>query len=832
MQQLSQLTTDGPVLITAGQQGTEAFQPAYSEGQTYVQDLALATSTSAVQILPNDGAGNFSASVSASDTVVGSAAGDFNNDGEPDLAVVTSSTLKIELNNGSGGFTAGNSYTITSGYEAKGIVAGNFTGHDNGDLDLAVLLASTSTGAYYVAVYTGDGTGSFATPVISAAGNGDAANAGPDSIVAGDFSGDGKTDVAFDTDNGLLDVMLAGSDGSMGSATALSLPSGHLAIGVTTLDYNGDGDTDLVAEVDNTNVEESGQPFVALDLFSGDGSGDFSYVSMYQTVGQPDIATLGLVAGDFQGSTTGLEVAVPVTNGGGDDSYLDVVPLSDSGTWGNGIIDYAGTYSAFWSGSGLPGTVVAADLNGAGKPSIALSTGDTGQIDILLADPASNQFRPLETIDATSSYAAGMLVVAPFTDTAATLTYNGPTSDPSTLIQNENGSWTRTYPDGTVIQFNSSGQETSETDVNGNEFSYTYVTSGAAMGALATITDPVGLTTTLAYNESGYITTITDPADRTVTLTVGEDDDLTEIEDPNGSTTSYGYSTPSNHLATSETDPDDNTATAHYNSFGQLTSETLFGDTGTTYVDAALSNGLLAPGDSGSLSTSYEGSVTDPDGRTTTITFNWMSHPTGEDEANGGTASTTYNSEGFPVSETDAMSRTFDFTYDSEGDVTSITEPYRRRVMGTMVYSATETITYDEYGVPTSITDFDGNTTTFMLDDHGNVLEEEQPGGIDQEWTYNSAGQMLTYTDGDGATTSYTYNDVGRLTEIEEPARARRRSNMDMIRLATSRASPTRLATRKLTRIIRSARSSPSKTPCKPPRARTCRSATTPMAIC
>ena len=50
------------------------------------------------------------------------------------------------------------------------------------------------------------------------------------------------------------------------------------------------------------------------------------------------------------------------------------------------------------------------------------------------------------------------------------------------------------------------------------------------------------------------------------------------------------------------------------------------------------------------------------------------------------------------------------------------------------------------------------------------MLEEEQPGGIDQEWTYNSAGQVLTYTDADGATTtSYTYNDLGRLTEIEEP---------------------------------------------------------------
>jgi YD repeat-containing protein len=193
-------------------------------------------------------------------------------------------------------------------------------------------------------------------------------------------------------------------------------------------------------------------------------------------------------------------------------------------------------------------------------------------------------------------------------------------------------------------------------------------------GALATITDPVGLTTTLTYNTSGFISTITDPADRTTTLTVGTDGNITAVEDPNGSTTDYGHSTPSDHLATTETDPNGNTATAHYNSFGQLTSETLFGDTGTTSTDAALRNGLSAPGGSGSLSTSYAGSITDPDGRTTTVSFNSMSLPTGEDEANGGSTSATYNSEGFPVSETDALGRTVMYTYNSAGDVTSITE--------------------------------------------------------------------------------------------------------------------------------------------------------------
>ena len=170
-----------------------------------------------------------------------------------------------------------------------------------------------------------------------------------------------------------------------------------------------------------------------------------------------------------------------------------------------------------------------------------------------------------------------------------------------------------------MVQFNSSGQETSEADCNGNTFSYAYVTSGAATGALSTITDPVGLVTTLAYNgTSGDLSTITDPAGRVTTITVDSHDNLTEIEDPTGDETQYAYSTPSNHLATSETDADGHTATAHYNSFGQLTSETLYDGTSSTSVDSAQSDGLLGAGGSGTLATTYEASVTDPDGKTTT----------------------------------------------------------------------------------------------------------------------------------------------------------------------------------------------------------------------
>ena len=258
----------------------------------------------------------------------------------------------------------------------------------------------------------------------------------------------------------------------MSSATSLTLPSGHLAIGVDTLDYNGDGKPDLVVEADNTNVEEySGYPFVSLDLLTGNGSGGFTDTSTYQTVGQPDLGTIGLVSGDFQGTTAGLEVAVPITNGGGYESSVDIVPLSTSGVWGNGVTHPVGFYSG---GSSYPGNIVAADLNGSGKPSIALVDRDTGQIEILLADPSSNQLFPTSYISSSTDGPIGMLAVAPFMGNAATPGYSGPTSDPSTLVQNSGGTWTRTYPDGTGIQFNSSGQETSETDNNGNTFTYSY----------------------------------------------------------------------------------------------------------------------------------------------------------------------------------------------------------------------------------------------------------------------------------------------------------------------------------------------------------------------
>ena len=348
LQQLSQKAAGKPVLITAGQQGTERYDPYYGSGQTSLQDLSLASSTSTAQILTNDGTGIFAGTATNANGITGTAAGDLNGDGKPDQVIVGLSVFQVLLNNGTGGLSASSTYTLPSGEIAKGVVLGNFTGHANGVLDAAVLMTSSGgSGSYALAVFAGNGNGTFASPVVTSISAGTSSSSAPNSIATGDFNGDGKTDLVFTTDNGQADVLLAGTGGAMNFSSTLPLPSNHSAVGVTTLDYNGDGKTDLVLNVNDSSVTEFGYPFLSLDLLTGNGMGGFGFqvTSTYRTVGQQDYAVQGLVAGKFGGESDGLEVAVPITEGAPGPGYVDVIKLSSAGTWSGGVLNYYGPYS-------------------------------------------------------------------------------------------------------------------------------------------------------------------------------------------------------------------------------------------------------------------------------------------------------------------------------------------------------------------------------------------------------------------------------------------------------------------------------------------------------
>ena len=81
--------------------------------------------------------------------------------------------------------------------------------------------------------------------------------------------------------------------------------------------------------------------------------------------------------------------------------------------------------------------------------------------------------------------------------------YLSPPGEFSTFTPNPDTSYTQT------LKFDTTGKQTAVTDRNGNTRAYAY----DAQGRLETITDPVGLTTTVAYS-GALLSSITDPVGR------------------------------------------------------------------------------------------------------------------------------------------------------------------------------------------------------------------------------------------------------------------------------------------------------------------------------
>ena len=764
VQQISLPDANGPALVTAGSMLAQRYDRVYNSGGK-LKDLALVSLAGASSnnntILANDGMAVFTAgAATATAASSGFVAGDFNGDGLTDLAEVAGTTLAILLGNASGKFTAGSTYTLPAA--GASIVAGNFTGHANGVLDLAVLMntVSGSTTTNKVGVLTGTGSGTFGAAVVSTVGT----NQGWTNLVAGRFTGTTRTDlVAYAPGGSGVEILQSGTGSTVSAYAAVPLASPNTVTALAVVDANHDAKDDLVIAA--TPQYTGGTGFTSLDYFANAGTGTFA--SLTSTVQLDGVVTQGapMVGGDFYGDGN-VDIAAGVDG----DIYMTITPLASSGIWGGEEL-YNGSLGDGTVGIDVPTGMVAGDFNGDGKDDLAFTNNNDGHVHLLLSNPDANQMQLMvETVNVPTSSLG--LAAGAFTGHAAVPGYRSPMGETSTLVHNADGTWTRTYTDQTVVRFDTAGREVSETDRNGNVTSFGYVAGGAAAGALQTITDPVGKVTTLAYNASGKLATVTDPASRATTVTVDANGNLTKVIDPDAAITQYGYSTPSNHLMTTEVNPNNKTATAHYDSFGRLTSETLFDGTSTVGVAAAQEQGLLAPGGSGPLPTpaTYVGTVTDADGHATALTFDDMGHPVVSVDALGNRTTITRDMNGYPVSDLDPMNRKVDYQYDMRGNVTQVTRYLAPGSGGGSTRPLTETIAYDPtFSEPVRITDFRGLTTTFTLDSRGNVTRRTDPDLGHEDWTYNAAGQVLTDTDRNGHTTSLAYDALGRLAAVTEP---------------------------------------------------------------
>ena len=162
----------------------------------------------------------------------------------------------------------------------------------DGHLDLAVPLALAGT----IQIYRGNGDGTFAAPVSYPA---------PfvESIIAGDFNGDGKPDLAaaaaaFPMFGGGVRILLNDGSGGFGNPSTL-FPAGSLPEQVVVADFNSDGNLDLTVPDFDAGTNQ---------VLLGDGHGGF---------GAP-ISTSGggggfVVAGDFN-SDGKMDLAVATTD--------------------------------------------------------------------------------------------------------------------------------------------------------------------------------------------------------------------------------------------------------------------------------------------------------------------------------------------------------------------------------------------------------------------------------------------------------------------------------------------------------------------------------------
>ncbi len=132
-----------------------------------------------------------------------------------------------------------------------------------------------------------------------------------------------------------------------------------------------------------------------------------------------------------------------------------------------------------------------------------------------------------------------------------------PDSDVNAILTQTASGWTYTLPNGTVETY-------------GN----TVLDPNTNIGNLLSITDPAGLTQTLAYNASGQLASVTDPFGHSLTFTYNASGQLATMTDPNGDI--YKYSYDSNNNLSAVTYPDGKTKTYLYDESGLNPSPTAY----------------------------------------------------------------------------------------------------------------------------------------------------------------------------------------------------------------------------------------------------------------
>ncbi len=208
---------------------------------------------------------------------------------------------------------------------------------------------------------SGDGTFQPQSAAVTAVG------ASPNGIVAGDFTGDGRTDLAVVNEYGSsVSVLLGNGDGTFGPQVTYAV--GRYPMGIVAGDFNGDGRIDLAV----VNYED-----YDVSVLLGNGDGTFQPQVTYFLGGEPSWA---IADGDFMGD--GRDDLAVVSQGSG---YVDILLSNSDGTFQPPV--------SYDLGPNSPYAIVAGDLTGNGRIDLAVANGGDGTVSVLLGN-GDGTFQP------------------------------------------------------------------------------------------------------------------------------------------------------------------------------------------------------------------------------------------------------------------------------------------------------------------------------------------------------------------------------------------------------------------------------------------------------
>ena len=352
------------------------------------QDLAIANSGSnnVVVFLGSD-TGNFLLQTTfftgANSSPISIGSGDFNNDGQLDLAVANNGTndVIIFLGSGNGSFSPSGSYFVGVDSEPISIVTGDF--NNDGRLDFVV----ASCRAGNISVFLGYAKNEFLSKTTYVNGT----NSCPMSLISVDYNVDGHLDIAFTNsrkDN--LGFLLGYGTGEFSPLTTYSTGSGSAPAAIIIRDFNNDRLPDIA-------VANYGTGNIGVFLSYKNPTFSFQRTYFISNNSKPNM----VVAGDFN-------------NDGWQDIAVANFAANNVGIFLQQENNEFSSQIAYFTGTGSgPYSLAVGDFNNDGPLDIAVANIDANNFGILLGY-GDGEFSPQRTYFTGNNSGPSSIVTADF----------------------------------------------------------------------------------------------------------------------------------------------------------------------------------------------------------------------------------------------------------------------------------------------------------------------------------------------------------------------------------------------------------------------------------